>query len=634
MVTGIESAGLALAIFPLLVQGLKFYAGGCCTIKDWHNYDRVLKCFARELKMEKCKFENTCLSLLEDMVSPGEIQNLMDNPGGDCWKQHHTMEALRRRLRPNTVPNYLEAIETLLEILQNMSKTFGFQFLDGTDNFGFPDKKTRKYQRSRIKLALRKEDYKILLADIAKINSDLATLTGQRRSIGQPLAEIGKIPLTADFYKQIRTYSIDLYNIFHDKFQSTPTCCCTVPHNVNLHLEARRLDTNQQVTNLRFKVLFSFEHSPEMTTQVPWSWREIEFEPMAEIEEFRDTEDSIGKDVGLNMPKPDKEVGIRKTLFLRMSDSLRKKLRKKKVAKAIFVVTGNALAPLEGHPQHKENPKISQQKVSFNLPADPCPKAMRNSFSSPAVSRIQNLCSTISQVKAGGIPTCLGVLVGKQNTQHRLWPATSTLSKSVMTSYRPKTISLEAVFTQYMYVFMKPVRLRLGVKLASAVMQIHDTEWLSERWSKRDIHFLIPTEGSTPLFDKPFVRRTFARTSSKRTSTSQPQNTGETLIQYNKSIFSLGIILVELWYGKGLQEPASPVANIEPETKDHINKIIEHEDAGVPYGEAVRRCIRGLDHKFTDLDEEDFKNTVHKMVVTPLENNLRTFCNIELPQSF
>jgi hypothetical protein len=109
--------------------------------------------------------------------------------------------------------------------------------------------------------------------------------------------------------------------------------------------------------------------------------------------------------------------------------------------------------------------------------------------------------------------------------------------------------------------FPKKDRLRLGVQLALAMMQLHTTQWLSETWGKQDIFILRravkrdPVSGGDlilvweAMLDRPFIRRNF---------TSQPDTPLTTVerpvADYDKSLFSLGIILIELALGKRIED--------------------------------------------------------------------------------
>lgn len=125
MVTGIETAGLALAVFPIVVSGLQFYADGARTIKAMWRPEMALKSLIRDIGMEKCKFENTCTFLLEGMVSDSHLILLMDYPGGPLWRDNDLQEKLKSRLRPATAQYYMEAMEALTSTLQSLQVKLG-----------------------------------------------------------------------------------------------------------------------------------------------------------------------------------------------------------------------------------------------------------------------------------------------------------------------------------------------------------------------------------------------------------------------------------------------------------------------------------------------------------------------------
>lgn len=64
MVTGIEAAGLALGLFPLVIEGIKFYISSAEKFKEIKHHKRTLEKFKRELEMEKSKFHNIWYTLV------------------------------------------------------------------------------------------------------------------------------------------------------------------------------------------------------------------------------------------------------------------------------------------------------------------------------------------------------------------------------------------------------------------------------------------------------------------------------------------------------------------------------------------------------------------------------------------
>jgi hypothetical protein len=113
-----------------------------------------------------------------------------------------------------------------------------------------------------------------------------------------------------------------------------------------------------------------------------------------------------------------------------------------------------------------------------------------------------------------------------------------------------------------------------------------------------------------------------------------------TLFSYEQKPFSLGIILIELWLGRRLEDlpefASAPNSDHEYDTDDtecHVaNQLIPRiiKEAGSMYGGAVRRCIRGLDYTATSLEDDGFKNEVHSKVIAELERSWKAY-NGELP---
>jgi len=110
MVTGIEAAGLALAIFPLVVKG---YQEGASMLKVAKNHKRVLRRLVRTLAMENILFENTCRSLLHGMVPANEMARFFDGRG-EGWKDDRFQEQLQEKFRPEEVEVFTNAVEELM----------------------------------------------------------------------------------------------------------------------------------------------------------------------------------------------------------------------------------------------------------------------------------------------------------------------------------------------------------------------------------------------------------------------------------------------------------------------------------------------------------------------------------------
>ena len=276
------------------------------------------------------------------------------------------------------------------------------------------------------------------------------------------------------------------------------------------------------------------------------------------------------------------------------------------------------------------------RKVAFSLPHETQQSMVtgcRMRKACPSTDIILCLCTAIRNARA--LHECLGVLVSTDNTKHRLWiPERSECAHS---SHSATIVTLAEILR------LPPPsikeRLKLGVKLASSVLQLHETQWLGERWSKQDIKFITPAETRTltsPMIAAPFIHQNFVL----QNTPSLENSIEASIVACNPSLYSLGIVLIELWHWKDLkclQGSVSTDSGQDAEREHlaafHLAKEL-YDEAGEKYGEAVRRCIQGLDTRETSLEKEEFKNKVYSEIVQPLEDNLEIFSGKSIADIF
>ena len=177
-------------------------------------------------------------------------------------------------------------------------------------------------------------------------------------------------------------------------------------------------------------------------------------------------------------------------------------------------------------------------------------------------------------------------------------------------------------------------RLRLAVTFASTALQLCSTPWLNETWGKEDIFFLEGTE--EPITKNSYVLKSF----SSSNSTPQPDGSAVTsgalrppVSIRNRALFALGVVLIELAFGKSLDDMRDP-ADLEEGgsmlvdwvTANRLSNIISSNDSG-RYADAVSRCVRcEFNHRNPNLDDESFRKVVYHNVVAPLEESWYDFC--------
>jgi len=232
------------------------------------------------------------------------------------------------------------------------------------------------------------------------------------------------------------------------------------------------------------------------------------------------------------------------------------------------------------------------------------------------VNRIENFCALIQQRHDNAGTSCVGILVDERDGTYRIWPAEIALTQSCL----QETILLEELVKRNRIPMF--YRLVLGVQLAFAVIQLYQTEWLGEVWGKRDIFFLAQrrerqVEGGEyvstvePILSRPLVRQVPALVHKplERMTTFQ-------LANYNTTIYSLGVVLVELALEVKLEELNE---NGEISTA-HMGQICK--EVGAEYATVVGHCLWGLSTGSPSLDDKAFKNKFYEKVIAPLESNL------------
>jgi hypothetical protein len=127
MITGVEAAGIVIAILPLVVNQLDAYVQGLETIKTFRTkrYRRELESYLTRLGTQQAIFLNTLEHLLEDIAdSDDEIRDLIGNPAGTSWQDPVFQERLHKRLGRD-YEIYIRTMTMLSGILQNLSDKLG-----------------------------------------------------------------------------------------------------------------------------------------------------------------------------------------------------------------------------------------------------------------------------------------------------------------------------------------------------------------------------------------------------------------------------------------------------------------------------------------------------------------------------
>ena len=244
----------------------------------------------------------------------------------------------------------------------------------------------------------------------------------------------------------------------------------------------------------------------------------------------------------------------------------------------------------------------------------------------------EGLCGVIAS--AQNQDSCLGILADECGAERQLCVS---LKKNRFKSEDVRLVSLDSLLLND-YDFARKQSLILAVKLASSVLQLHATSWLGPCWEGHDIMFLDQQEGDTDSrIERPFI--------TKRMVSMESQSSGELSEAAlppgvrNHSLFSLGVVLIEIWFGQTMESlrKCSGVKETQQAstTKDLTTaiRLLDqiYRQAGDWYGDAVRRCLYcDFDQRNTSLEENNMKDSVYRGVIVPLRDHLKALCGGQL----
>ncbi|KAK5153115.1 hypothetical protein LTS14_007759 [Recurvomyces mirabilis] len=169
-------------------------------------------------------------------------------------------------------------------------------------------------------------------------------------------------------------------------------------------------------------------------------------------------------------------------------------------------------------------------------------------------------------------------------------------------------------------------RHRLAVILANALLHLKDSEWLQDRWSKEEVHFMHMSDGSTDI-KRPYVAVALDGSGPPQTTAGADDSIHEC-----PPLLSLGIMLLELGISESLQRrqlKEDLVEGVATANTDFLTalRVLDEsvDDLHDRYRAAVDACLNChfLDPDIArDFSNEAFQSLVYNNIVVPLEDEL------------
>ena len=125
MATGIELAGLTLAAFPLVVNGLTHYVNGLHTYQRWRQFRRELSQYSNAFETQRIWYLDTLELLLDGIIdSKDDLAAMIKHPGHALWHTREYDGRLRTRL-DRSFELFFNLLTEVIERLEDFGRRSG-----------------------------------------------------------------------------------------------------------------------------------------------------------------------------------------------------------------------------------------------------------------------------------------------------------------------------------------------------------------------------------------------------------------------------------------------------------------------------------------------------------------------------
>jgi hypothetical protein len=277
------------------------------------------------------------------------------------------------------------------------------------------------------------------------------------------------------------------------------------------------------------------------------------------------------------------------------------------------------------------NVRKDKKRVGFQIPGpseqEPPPSLL------PA--EILDLCESLHSMRSTQCGTCLGYLAGKSTSDRHdiFWP-NERLIDSASLSVETFVDLLEK--SSHPGQWTNADARRLAVPLAAGVLRLHDTPWLDKVWDNRQIS--IFRRNGKLLADHPFVSSCL--NSAPVPASIVPDTFIAAHVIRNHTLFTLGIMLIEMCMGKPIHELHKPSELNTDGTKHDLSdyqtasRLLDMEEVSDSFGQrwsnVARRCIYcDLNQARTSFEDIGFQRAVYNEIYAELEEERRQFFQLE-----
>ncbi|KAI0466998.1 hypothetical protein F4859DRAFT_283514 [Xylaria cf. heliscus] len=601
--SGIEVVGIALGILPLIISALENYQNGETVVSTWRRHERVIQSLARNLKTEQGCLRNTCETLLGGIVSPTTVGSMLEEFDGPLWKDKDTNERIERRL-DHMYNNFYGIVKDMIETMKELDSKLGLNTQSQSEWH------TGSTTIMRASLVIKRSSYEKTLQYLISRNQRLATIVVDSVRLEPSRGKRSR----GIFLKLFGRISSSIYNALQLGLCGT----CQQKHGVSLQLPMPPLtwrgDEKAIIKKLDFRVVLShYVMGPATIHTANWNWKEVKLQvdiPLATLKR------------GISPP----------------NNPLVKVIDGRRVLKRVKILVGG-------------DPQIADAQSISNFPAETGHSLLLEPPLKPITDK---LCQALGIESSG--PKACGYVTDPSVREHGRFSVVHI--NDIRDNCELTFISIRDVMQAPTPGRQKwdppslPQKLVLASTIASGILQLQNTPWLSMVMTSRTL-YLERFDIDTVSFDRAYISRTAPENpcphNPSRPDQCQNSATITTLAERfgNELMWALFVLLIEVILWRTMDDILSEgsAANMVGASPREIFdcaaepgfKIVQGLlsrvtlVAGQEYCCAVETCLK-LAFGFPNLDlgREEVRHQVYVDIITPIEESCQNSKSVKI----
>ena len=639
---GIEIAGLVLGSFPILLKCLDCYRQVFETLEDWWNFRTHFIAFVDDIRHQMMRYNENIIQLLDPMFSDNDsLIALVRNARDPRWTDGSLDILLEQRLA-SEYGRVVRIIKRMEEVMGDLKKLLKIQDDDVGDTelfishvsscflsheliqpfakvcwIGSEEERPWEWHLMRIKISFSKGKTR-KVKRLAKHNQELQEILGYSERI-IPIFEARKPSGPVALFEEIRQHACAVHNALKRHWICPDQVCR--PHQAYLNLRA-------EAKNAHLNVLFVL--GGEQGSSLQPVKQEVVIQPVKHSTVAEQKTSQLGYAIPVSSFTAVQER-FKNAKKIKETPSFSKMFSKSPKNTPSTLSSSNDTASLTSKHGKQTRFDIPTRKIRLNEPKSLQYSTAANAdIKQPSGQYVVNLCSSLRKCQDAS----LGVISDEFDRQFqlsKLSAASSDQGVRVTVGDTARLMPLPELLDAYQRTnieIARQSRFGMAVHIASALLQIQMSPWLSNRWSKHELYFLA--DAHSVWSDHLYISETFVSNMTVP-SGSLPKKPSNSLPIFEDDsracLFTVGVIILELIFGCNIEACKFRHlyfgSNNQPNDQTDISTARRWAqqvlgECGVEIADVVRRCLDCSFGPKPSFKDQRFREAVYEGVIRPL----------------